>query len=355
MSKIEIAGRRIGAAHSPYIIAELSGNHNGDIGRAFALIEAAKVAGADAVKLQTYTADTITIDCDRPEFRIAGGLWDGRTLYELYQQASTPWEWHDALFAKARDLGIAIFSSPFDFTAVDFLEKLDAPAYKIASFEVIDLPLIERVAATGKPVIMSTGMATPAEIAEAVAAARGARCTDLVLLHCVSGYPTPPEEMNLAAIPALRETYNVDIGLSDHTLGTSVSIAAVALGAVVIEKHLTLRRADGGPDAEFSLEPEELARLVTESRVAHAALGRADTALTASETGMVQYRRSLYTVENIKAGEGFTNKNVRSIRPGLGLKPKHLPDVIGARAAADIARGTPLSWDLVAGHGSGSR
>ncbi|HZF33942.1 MAG TPA: pseudaminic acid synthase, partial [Candidatus Angelobacter sp.] len=312
-----------------------------------ALLEAAKKAGADAVKLQTYTADTITIDHDGPGFRIEGGLWDGRTLHELYQEAHTPWDWHPQLFAKARELGIAIFSSPFDPTAIDFLEKLDAPAFKIASFEIVDLPLIQRAAKTGKPLIISTGIASLGEIAEAVEAARVAGCREIALLHCTSGYPTPPEESNLRTLPHLAEAFGVVAGLSDHTPGTAVPVAAVALGANLIEKHFTLRRADGGPDAAFSLEPEELAELVANCRTAWTALGKISYELEASEKGNKAFRRSLYATQDIPAGGRFTAENVRSVRPGFGLPPKHLPEVLGRRAGRAIARGTPLSWSLL--------
>jgi pseudaminic acid synthase len=347
MSEITIAGRRIGPGHPPYVIAEMSGNHNGDINRAIALLEAAKKAGADAVKLQTYTADTITIDHDGPEFRIEGGLWDGETLYKLYEKAHTPWVWHPALFDRARALGLTIFSSPFDFTAIDFLEKLNAPAYKIASFEIVDLPLIQRAAKTGKPLIMSTGIASLGEIGEAVETARAAGCREIALLHCTSGYPTPPEESNLRTIPHLAEAFGAVAGLSDHTPGTAVPVAAVALGASVIEKHFTLRRADGGPDSAFSLEPEELTDLVVNCRTAWTALGKVNYELEASEKGSKIFRRSLYAVKDIPAGATLTADNVRSIRPGHGLPPKHLPDVLGRRAGRAIARGTPLAWSLL--------
>ena len=343
----DIAGRTIGAGHAPYIVAELSANHNGDIQRAFDIMGAAKDAGADAVKLQTYTADTITIDCDSPDFKIEGGLWDGRTLYELYQEASTPWDWHEALFDKGRELGITVFSAPFDATAVDLLESLGAPAYKIASFEMIDLPLVERVAATGKPMIMSTGMANIGEVAATVDAARGAGATELLLLHCISGYPTPPEECNLQTIAHLRDAFDCAVGLSDHTMGTAVSVAAVACGACLIEKHVTLDRGDGGPDSAFSLEPAELADLTADTRTAWAACGPVNYKPTTSESGNRMFRRSLYVVADIAAGENFTAENVRSIRPGFGLAPKHLPKILGQSARRALKRGTPLDWSVV--------
>ncbi len=346
-SQFSIDGRKIGDGCAPYVIAEMSGNHNGDIGRAFALIEAAKAAGADAVKLQTYTADTITIDHDSAEFTICGGLWDGRRLHELYREAHTPWEWHKALFARAREIGITIFSTPFDFSAVDFLEELEAPAYKIASFELIDLPLIRKVAATGKPLIMSTGMANAAEIDEAVAAARSTGNEQIVLLHCVSAYPARTEEANLRTIPDIAERFGVAAGLSDHTMGIEVSLAAVAVGAVVIEKHFTLARADGGPDAAFSLEPPELALLCSGCRIAWQALGSASYDRTAGEAENVIFRRSLYVVRDIAAGELFASDNLRSIRPGYGLPPKHYDELLGRRATRNLARGTALTWDMV--------
>jgi pseudaminic acid synthase len=342
-----IGDRDIGPGHSPYIIAELSGNHNGEIERAFKLIDAAKGAGADAVKLQTYTADTITIDHDGPGFVIEGGLWNGRKLYELYQEAHTPWEWHPALFDYARRAGIACFSSPFDYSAIDMLERLGAPAYKIASFEIVDTPLIRYAAKTDKPLIVSTGMAVRAEIDSAVAAA-GEGSRGIALLHCISGYPTPIQEANLLRIPALAKNYDCPIGLSDHTLGVEASIAAVALGAAIIEKHITLARADGGPDAAFSLEPDELTSMVRGARAAFAALGSVEYGRAASEQGNMAFRRSLYAVQDIAIGEAFTDANVRSIRPGFGLAPKHRDAVIGRRAACTIARGTPLSFELIA-------
>lgn len=345
----EIAGRPIGHGHPPYVIAELSANHGGDLDRARAIMTAAKESGADAVKLQTYTADTLTIACDRPEFRLSDGPWAGRTLHDLYQEAHTPWDFHSDLFAIGAQLGLAVFSTPFDPTAVDLLESLHAPAYKIASFEIVDLPLIRLVAATGKPLIMSTGMADLGEIAEAVAAAREAGCEQLALLHCVSGYPAPPADCNLRTIPHLAEAFGVTAGLSDHTLGIAVPVAAVALGASLIEKHVTLSRADGGPDAAFSLEPAELKAMVDGVHTAHAALGRIDYTLKASERSNLTNRRSIYAVADIKAGEPLTETNIRSIRPGHGLAPKHLPALIGRTPREDIPRGTPLDWLLLDG------
>jgi len=344
---VSIAGRPIGPEHPPYIVAELSANHNGDIERAFDIIAAAQEAGADAVKLQTYTADTITIDHDGPDFRIKGGLWDGRLLYELYNEAHTPFEWHEALFAKARELGITMFSSPFDPTAIDLLAGLDAPAYKIASFEAVDPHLIRRAAATGKPLIVSTGMAGLGEIEEAVTAARAGGDGGLVLLHCVSAYPAPAAEINLRTIPHLAQAFGVPAGLSDHTMGTHVAVAAVAMGACLIEKHFTLRRADGGPDSTFSLEPRELRQLVRDTSEAWAALGSVSYAREASEAGNLAFRRSLYAVRDIAAGETFTADNVRIIRPGFGLAPRHLDQVLGARAATAVPRGTAITWRLV--------
>jgi pseudaminic acid synthase len=350
MIALDINGRKIGPGHRPYVIAEMSANHNGDIARAFQLIEAAKDAGADAVKLQTYTADTITIDHDGPGFVIQEGLWKGRKLHELYQEAQTPWDWHPSLFAHARKTGIDCFSSPFDATAIDLLESLQAPAYKIASFEIIDTPLIRKAAATGKPLIISTGMANNAEIRDAVTAVRTGDTANFALLHCVSGYPTPAKEANIAHIPALAAQYGCPVGLSDHTLDTDVSVAAVALGACIIEKHFTLSRADGGPDSTFSLEPDEFARLVRGVRNAYDAIGSANGGMAPSEKPNVIFRRSLYAVRDIAAGDVLTEQNVRSIRPGLGMLPKHLPEILGRKAAHDIRRGTPLSFDMIAGN-----
>lgn len=344
MTEVSLAGRKIGESHSPYIIAEMSGNHNGDITRAFAIMEAAKKAGVDAVKLQTYTPDTITIDHNGPGFVVEGGLWDGQSLYHLYKWAHTPWDWHKPIFAKAREIGLTIFSSAFDASAVDLLESLETPAYKIASLEIVDLPLIRRVAATGKPMILSTGASTLGDIAEAVKAARDAGCRDLILLQCTSGYPTPVGESNLRTIPHLGSAFNCVVGLSDHTLGAAVPVAAVAVGAAVIEKHVTLRRADGGPDAAFSLEPEELAQMVSDCRAAWESLGRVNYDLARSEHSAKNLRRSLYAVADIAAGEILSERNIRSIRPGYGLAPKYLPDVIGQHASRTITRGTALSW-----------
>lgn len=345
---VSIAGRKIGPGHPPYVVAEMSGNHNGDIGRALAIIDAAAEAGADAVKLQTYTADTLTIDHDGPGFTIEGGLWDGRRLYDLYREAHTPWDWHERLFARGHERGVAVFSTPFDVTAVDFLEGLGAPAHKVASFEIVDIPLIRRIARTGKPMVISTGIANLEEIREAVTAARAAGCREMVLLHCVSGYPSVPKDAHLRTVMHLAETFSTVPGLSDHTHGIAVSVAAVALGACFIEKHFTLRRADGGPDSAFSLEPAELADLVKGCRAAWEALGAVNYERKESERGNAVFRRSLYAIADIKPGEPFTEKNVRSIRPGHGMAPKHLPEVLGKRATKAIARGTPLTPDLIA-------
>ena len=346
-AEIRIAGRRIGPGHRPYVVAELSANHLGGLERALAIVDAAARAGVDAVKLQTYTPDTITIDHTGPGFVLESGPWRGRRLYELYQEAHTPWEWHAALFERARALGIAAFSSPFDASAVSLLESLGCPAYKIASFELVDPALIAAAAATGKPLLLSTGMADGKEIAEAIAAARAAGAREVALLHCVSSYPSRVEDSNLRTIPDMAQRFGVPVGLSDHTLGTTVAVAATVLGACVIEKHATLRRADGGPDAAFSLEPDELARLVEDAAAAFAALGAIHYAPEESELAMRALRRSLYVVADMAPGETFTQQNLRSIRPGHGLPPRHLPEVLGRRARGAIARGTPLSWSLV--------
>lgn len=344
---ISIAGREIGADHPPYIVAEMSGNHNGDLSRALEIVAMAKAVGADALKLQTYTADTITIVHDGPGFTVERSLWEGRTLHDLYQEAHTPWDWQEEIFAKGRDVGIPVFSSPFDATAVDFLEDMDCPAYKIASFEAIDIPLIKKAASTGKPMIVSTGLASREEIAEAIAAVRSAGGLDPAVLHCVSSYPAREQDCNLLKIPEMAEAFGTVVGFSDHTLGTTVSVAAVALGAAIIEKHVTLSRADGGPDAAFSLESDELKALVDGCRTAFAARGTGGFGRPASEEGMDVFRRSLYVVEDIAADEPFTERNVRSIRPGYGLPPKHLHEILGQMAAKDVKRGTPLAWDLV--------
>lgn len=348
MGTISIAGRRIGPGEPPYVIAEMSANHNGSLDRALAIVEAAKAAGADAIKLQTYKADTITIDFDGPEFLLKEGLWAGRRLYELYQSAAMPWEWHAPLFKKAKEIGIAIFSSAFDATAVDLLQSLDAPAYKVASLETGDIALIQRIAATGKPMIVSTGASQIGEIAEAVSAARTGGCRDLILLQCTSGYPTPASESNLRTIPHMAEMFDCMVGLSDHTYGTAVPVAAVALGACVIEKHVTLRRADGGVDSDFSLEPEELARLVADCRTAWEAVGRVHYQVSASERAIRPLRRSLYVIKDVAAGEAITEAHIRSIRPGRGLAPKHLKAVLGKKAAKALKRGQPLDWSMVA-------
>jgi len=340
--EISIAGRKIGQNHTPYIIAELSANHNGSFETALKIIEEAKRAGADAVKLQTYTADTITLNCDNEEFQIKGGLWDGRTLYDLYQQAHMPWEWHKPLFEHARNLGITIFSSPFDHTAVDLLEDLNAPAYKIASFEAIDLPLIKYVASTGKPMIISTGMANEEEIQEAIDAARESGCKELAILQCVSGYPAPAEDYNLRTIPDMINKFGLVTGLSDHTLDNTTAIASVVLGASIIEKHFTLDRNSGGPDDSFSLEPDDLAALCRDSKTAWNALGKVDYGRKSSEQGNAQFRRSLYFVKNMKAGEMITEDCVRSVRPGFGLAPKDLDNVVGAIVNKDIFQNTPV-------------
>jgi pseudaminic acid synthase len=346
---ITIAGRTIGAGHPPFIIAEMSGNHNHSLERALAIVEAASRAGAHAVKLQTYTADTLTIDVDRDEFIIHDekSLWKDRSLYKLYQEAHTPWGWHRPIMDRCRELGIICFSTPFDETAVDFLEELNVPAYKIASFENTHLPLIRRVAATGKPLFISTGMATEEEIDEALNAAIEAGGNDIVLLKCTSTYPATPESTNILTIPHMSDQFGVPVGLSDHTLGIGVAVASVALGAVAIEKHFTLRRADGGVDASFSMEPEELQKLVIETKQAWQALGCVSYGPTESEKASLKFRRSIYAVKNMKAGEFFTKDTIRVIRPGNGLAPKHLDSVLGKRASREIKRGTPVTWELL--------
>lgn len=345
---ISIAGREISRNHPPYIIAELSANHNGRLETAMKIIEEAARAGADAVKLQTYRPDTITLDSDADDFRIKGGLWDGRTLYELYEEAHMPWEWHKPLFDHAKKLGIPIFSSPFDTTAVDLLEDLNAPAYKIASFEAVDLPLIRYVANTGKPMIISTGMADAEEIEEAIAAAREGGCKELAILHCVSGYPAPAEDYNLRTIPDMIERFGLVTGLSDHTLDNTTAIASVVLGASLIEKHFTLDRNGGGPDDSFSLEPEDLSDLCRDSKTAWKALGQVDYGRKSSEQGNAQFRRSLYFVEDLKQGDIVRESSVRSVRPGFGVAPKYLDKVVGRRVKSSVVKNSPVSFDLLA-------
>jgi len=346
---LKIANRSVGSEHPPFIIAEMSGNHNQSLDRALAIVEAAAKAGVHALKLQTYTADTMTLDLKEGEFFIddPNSLWQGRSLYELYQEAYTPWEWHEPIFKRCQELGLIGFSTPFDETAVDFLESLNVPCYKIASFENTDIPLIRKVASTGKPMIISTGMATVAELDETVRAAREAGCEDLVLLKCTSTYPATPNNTNLLTIPHLRELFGVQVGLSDHTMGVGAAVASVALGARVIEKHFTLSRADGGVDSTFSMEPSEMAQLVVESGRAWQALGEVRYGSTQAEESSRMFRRSLYVVQDIKAGEVLTRENVRAVRPGLGLSPKYLDMVLGMTVKLDISIGTPLAWDLL--------
>jgi pseudaminic acid synthase len=340
--RINIAGREIGDGCTPYIIAEMSANHNGDLNAALRIIDEAKLAGADAIKIQTYRPDTITLKSDLPDFQITDGLWAGRTLYDLYQWAHTPWEWHKPLFEHARKLGITIFSSPFDNTAVDLLEDLNAPAYKIASFEAVDLPLIKYVASTGKPMIISTGMADAEEIQEAIDAAREGGCKELAILHCVSGYPAPAEDYNLRTIPDMIERFGLVTGLSDHTLDNTTAIASVVMGASIIEKHFTLDRNGGGPDDSFSLEPAELAALCRDTKTAWAALGKVDYGRKSSEQGNVKFRRSLYFVKDLKAGDVITADAVRSVRPGFGLAPKWLHRIMERRVARDVSANSPV-------------
>ena len=344
-SQFQIDGRIIGPDQPPYIIAELSANHNGSIERAFETIDAAQRCGADAIKLQTYTADTMTIDCDSPDFMIKGGLWDGYKLYDLYKWAETPYEWHEALFAHARKRGITVFSTPFDESAVDLLESLHTPAYKIASFEVVDLPLIRYVASTGKPMIMSTGMASKDEIDEAVTTAREAGCKDLVLLHCISSYPAPMDQANLRQITELAKRFDVLAGLSDHTMGTTASVAAIALGACLIEKHFTLSRADKGPDSEFSLEPADLERLCADTRDAWLALGSAGFERQKAEEGSKVFRRSLYFVKDLPAGHVIKPGDIRRIRPGMGLAPKYYDQVQGMKLSQSVRKGSPVQME----------
>ena len=347
--RVNIGGRWIGRSEPPFVIAEMSGNHNQSLDRALQIVEAAAEAGAHALKLQTYTPDTMTINLDQGEFRIEdpGSLWKGKSLYDLYREAYTPWEWHEAIFKRGHELGLVVFSTPFDATAVKFLEELGAPAYKIASFENADLPLIRTVAATGKPMFISTGMATIAELDETVRAARGSGCRDIVLLKCTSSYPASPENTNIRTIPHMRELFDVQVGLSDHTLGVGVAVAAVGLGATVVEKHFTLSRDVPGPDSAFSLEPHEFKAMVEGIRTAEKALGEVRYEVGKQEAKSRVFRRSLFVVKDMKAGEVFTHENVRSIRPGYGLPPKFLKEVLGRRAACDIKSGTPLEWRMV--------
>lgn len=347
---ISILGRKIGPDYSPYVIAEMSANHNGRIENAFRIIEAAQKAGADAVKMQTYTPDTITLNCDSEDFTIHGGLWDGRILYDLYQEAYTPWEWHKPLFQYAEKLGITIFSSPFDNTAIDLLESLNAPAYKIASFEAVDLPLIKYAASTGKPMIISTGMADEEEIQEAIDAAREGGCKELAILHCVSGYPAPAADYNLATIPDMIRRHELVVGLSDHTLDNTTAIASVALRASIIEKHFTLNRNGGGPDDGFSLEPPELAALCQGAKTAWQAMGKVDYGRKSSELGNVKFRRSLYFIKDMAVGDTITADCIRSVRPGYGLPPKFTDQIIGKRVCESVKHTTPVSLSMIEGY-----
>jgi N-acetylneuraminate synthase len=348
-ASLPIADRQIGLGHAPFVIAEMSANHNQSLERALEIVDAAATAGAHGLKIQTYTADTMTLDLDEGEFHIDDpkSLWKGTSLYKLYGEAHTPWDWHKPIFERARARGLIPFSTPFDESAVEFLERLGAPCYKIASFENIDLPLIRRVAATGKPLIISTGMATAAELDEAVGAARQAGCNDLVLLKCTSTYPATPENTNLSTIPHLRALFGCEVGLSDHTMGVGVSVASVALGATVIEKHFTLNRADGGVDSTFSMEPTELAALVTETKRAWQALGGVSYGLIEAEKKSLVFRRSLYICQDLQPGDVLTPKNLRAIRPGLGLPPKFIDQLLGKRVVRSVRRGTPARWDLI--------
>lgn len=348
-NEITVAGRKIGANHPPFIIAEMSGNHNQSLDRALEIVEAAAKTGAHALKIQTYTPDTMTLDLDEREFHISdpNSLWTGTSLYKLYGEAYTPWEWHKPIFERARELGIIPFSTPFDDTAVDLLESLDVACYKIASFENTDLPLIRRVAATGKPLIISTGMASIAELDDTVRAARGAGCKDLILLKCTSTYPATAGNTNILTIPHMRELFDCEVGLSDHTMGIGVSVASVALGATVIEKHFTLNRADGGVDSTFSMEPAEMSQLVLETEHARESIGKVSYGVTEAEKKSLQYRRSLYIVKDLKAGDVLTKDNVRAIRPGLGLPTKYYEVVIGKHVTSDIKLGTAIDWEII--------
>lgn len=349
MSEIQIGTKKIGQKYPPFIIAEMSGNHNQSLERALEIVEAAAKAGAHGLKLQTFTADTMTLNSDQPEFLIQDphSLWNGKSLYNIYQQAHTPWEWHQPIFDRCKELGMIGFSTPFDATSVDFLESLDVPCYKIASFENVDLPLVRRVAATGKPMFISTGMATLSELDETVRAARETGCKDLVLLKCTSSYPALPEDSNIVSIPHMRDLFQCEVGLSDHTMGIGVAVASVALGASVVEKHVTLRRADGGVDSAFSMEPEEMRLLVLESEKAWKSLGKISYGPSELEKKSLGYRRSLYFVKDLNKGDVITDECIKSIRPGLGLSPKYYESLLGKRVNQSVKRGTPASWDLI--------
>ena len=349
MKTIHIATRKIGLSHPPFIIAEMSGNHNQSLDRALAIVEAAAKAGSHALKLQTYTADTMTLDVAEKGFFIndPDSLWKGQSLYDLYKEAHTPWEWHKPIFDRARKLGLIVFSTPFDEIAVDFLEELDVPCYKIASFENADLPLIKKAAATGKPMIISTGMATIAELDDTVRTAMKNGCNDIILLKCTSTYPATPENTNIYTIPHMRELFDCEVGLSDHTLGIGASVASIAMGATVIEKHFTLSRVDGGVDAAFSLEPQEMKSLVEETRRAWQAMGKIKYGPTEAEKKSMVFRRSLYIIRDLKAGDVLTKENLRSIRPGYGLVPKYYDMLLGKKVVRDIKRGDPVNWDLI--------
>ena len=346
-SLMKIKDRQIGENHPPYIIAELSANHNGSLERALKTIKMAKSMGADAVKFQTYTPDTLTIDSDKEDFKIKGGLWDGLTLYELYKSAFTPFEWHEEMFNYAQSVGITCFSTPFDESAVDLLEDLNTPAYKVASFEIIDIPLIQYIASTKKPMIISTGMANKEEIQEAVDVARENGNNELILLHCISGYPTPVEQCNLMTIPDMKNCFGLPVGLSDHTLGIEVSIASIALGASVIEKHVTLNASDKGPDSEFSIEPDQLNSLCIKCKSVWEALGSAGYERKPVEKDNIKFRRSIYVVRDIDSGEALTKENIRRIRPGYGLPPKYFNELIGKRVKSRVEKGTPVDWDML--------
>ncbi|MFB9761513.1 pseudaminic acid synthase [Ectobacillus funiculus] len=349
MREITIEDRVIGSVNKPFIIAEMSGNHNQSLERALKIVEAAAKSGVDAIKIQTYTPDTMTLDSHEQEFVVGRSLhlWKGKSLYDLYQQAYTPWEWHEAIFNRAKELGMLPFSTPFDETAVDFLEQFNVPMYKIASFENVDIPLIKKVASTGKPIIISTGMATVAELDEAIRTAREAGCRDVVLLKCTSTYPATPKDSNILTIPHMKELFNCQVGLSDHTMGVGVAVASVALGATVIEKHFTLSRADGGVDADFSMEPHEMKLLVEETKRAWEALGAVHYGATVTEQSSIKFRRSIYVSQDIKEGQTFTKENIKVIRPGFGLEPKYYEMLIGKRAKKDLKQGTALAWEHI--------